>query len=138
MQWFNRPKPKPKEIWDEPIEWPIGDIEAAHRIRDICHSAADSAAKAGSLVGSLASNLAGDRDSKQQQYEVQRYENAGRAAMEIAMKITDDLLRDSAVRQIIDLCFKAGDLRTSRILFRAIQSASIRQEVLLDHPLLGP
>jgi hypothetical protein len=56
--------------------------------------------------------------------------------MEIAMKITDDLLRDSAVRQIIDLCLKANDLRTSRILFRAIQSSSIRQEVLRDHPSL--
>jgi hypothetical protein len=128
MQWFK--KQKPAEIWDEPIQWPIGDIEAAHKIRDICRSAADSAAKAGSL--------AGNRDSSKQQYEVQRYEQAARAAMAIAMKITDDLLRDSAVRQIVDLCFKADDLKTSRILFRAIQSASIRQEVLRDHPQLGP
>lgn len=127
MRWFK--KQKPAEIWDEPVQWPIGDIEAAHKIRDICRSALDSAAKAGSL--------AGDRDSKKQQHEVQRYERAGRAAMEIAMKIRDDLLRDSAVRQIIDLCFKADDLRTSRILFRAIQSPSIRQEVLQDHPQLA-
>jgi hypothetical protein len=28
------------EIWDEAIEWPIGYIEAAHRIREICRSAA--------------------------------------------------------------------------------------------------
>ena len=88
MRWFNRPKPK--EIWEEPIAGPIGDIEAAHLIRDICHSAADSAAKTGSL--------AGNRDASKQQYEVQRYEGAARAAMEIAMKIGDDLLRDSAVR----------------------------------------
>jgi hypothetical protein len=127
MRWFK--KEKPAEIWDEPIEGPIGDIEAAHKIRDICRSAADSAAKTGSL--------AGDRDGEKQQYEVQRYEQAGRAAMEIAMKISDDLLRDSAVRQIIDLCFKANDLRTSRILLRAIQSSSIRQEVLRDYPKLA-
>jgi hypothetical protein len=127
MRWFN--KPKPKEIWEEPVAGPLGDIEAAHLIRDICRSAADSAAKTGSL--------AGDRDAGKQQYEFQRYEGAARAAMEIAMKIGDDLLRDSAVRQIVDLCLKADDLRTSRILFRAIQSASIRQEVLRDHPLLG-
>jgi hypothetical protein len=127
MRWFN--KPKPKEIWEEPIAGPLGDIEAAHLIRDICYSAADSAAKTGSL--------AGNRDASRQQYEVQRYEGAARAAMEIAMKISDDLLRDSAVRQIVDLCLKADDLRTSRILFRAIQSASIRQEVLRDHPLLA-
>jgi hypothetical protein len=52
------------------------------------------------------------------------------------MKIADDLLRDSAVRQIISLCVKASDLRTARILFRAIQAASIREEVLQDHPIL--
>ena len=56
--------------------------------------------------------------------------------MEIAMKIADDLLRDSAVRQIVGLCLKANDLRTARILFRAIQAASIREEVLQDHPIL--
>ena len=37
MRWFYRSEPK--EIWDEDIEWPIGDIEAAHKIRDICNSA---------------------------------------------------------------------------------------------------
>jgi len=53
------------------------------------------------------------------------------------MKIGDDLLRDSAVRQIIDLCLTADDQRTARILFRAIQAPSIRDDVLRDHPLLG-
>jgi hypothetical protein len=123
MRWFN--KPKPKEIWEEPVVWPIGDIEAAHRIRDICRSAADSAASAAAP------------DAKNRQDEFQRYERAARAAMETAMKIGDDLLRDSAVRQIIDLCLKADDLRTARILFRAIQSPSIRDEVLRDHAQLG-
>ena len=123
MRWFN--KPRPKEIWEEPVAWPIGDIEAAHRIRDICRSAADSAGNAGTPGG------------KNQQYEFQRYENAARAAMETAMKIGDDLLRDTAVRQIIDLCLTADDARTARILFRAIQAQSIREEVLRDHPLLA-
>jgi hypothetical protein len=123
MRWFN--KPKPKEIWEEPVAWPIGDIEAAHRIRDICRSAADSAANAAAP------------DAKNRQDEFQRYERAARAAMETAMKVGDDLLRDSAVRQIIDLCLTADDLRTARILFRAIQSPSIRDEVLRDHPLLA-
>jgi hypothetical protein len=123
MRWFN--KPKPKEIWEEPVAWPIGDIEAAHRIRDICRSAADSAANAAAP------------DAKNRQDEFQRYERAARAAMETAMKIGDDLLRDSAVRQIIDLCLTADDLRTARILFRAIQSPSIRDEVLRDHAQLA-
>ena len=56
--------------------------------------------------------------------------------MEIAIKISDDLLRDSAVRQIVSLCVMANDLRTARILFRAIQAVSIREDVLNDHPAL--
>jgi hypothetical protein len=123
MRWFN--KPKPKEIWEEPVAWPIGDIEAAHRIRDICRAAADSAAKAAAP------------STQNRQDEFQRYERAARAAMETAMKIGDDLLRDSAVRQIIDLCLTADDLRTARILFRAIQAPSIRDEVLRDHSQLA-
>jgi len=122
MHWFT--KQKPPDVWDQPVDWPIGDLEAAHRIRDICRAAADSAAKAGAPGG------------QNQQHEFRRYERAGRVAMETAMKIGDDLLRDSAVRQIIDLCLTADDSRTARILFRAIQSPSIRDEVLRDHPLL--
>jgi hypothetical protein len=56
--------------------------------------------------------------------------------MEIAMKMADDLLRDSSVRQIVSLCMKASDLKTARILFRAIQAASIREDVLNEHPAL--
>jgi hypothetical protein len=117
-----------REIWDEEIQWPIGDIEAAHRIRDICRSAADSAEKVGSL--------AGDPDSKKTKAEAERYERASRAAMAIAIKIGDDLLRDSSVRQIVGLCMKANDLKTARILLRAIQAVSIREDVLNDHPVL--
>jgi hypothetical protein len=56
--------------------------------------------------------------------------------MEIAIKISDGLLRDSSVRQIVNLCLKANDLKTARILFRAIQSPSIKQEVLNEHSVL--
>ena len=90
MWWFDRSERK--EIWDEEIQWPIGDIEAAHRIRDICRSAADSAAKiAGAVV----------RSDKEKKSETERYERAARVAMEIALKISDGLLRDSSVRQIM-------------------------------------
>jgi hypothetical protein len=56
--------------------------------------------------------------------------------MTIAMKIADDLLRDAAVRQIVDLCVKANDMTRARILFRAIQATSIREGVLQEHPTL--
>ena len=126
MWWFS--KGKRKEIWDEDIQWPIGDIEAAHRIRDICRSAADSAEKVGAVA---------DRpDRNKGSYETERYERAAKDAMEIAIKISEDLLRDAAVRQIVSLCVKADDLKTARILFRAIQAVSIREDVLNDHPML--
>jgi hypothetical protein len=126
MWWFK--KDKRKEIWEEEIQWPIGDIEAAHKIRSICRSAADSAEKSGGLAGPV--------DSKQKKYEAERYERAAKTAMEIAIKISDDLVRDSSVRQIVSLCVTANDLRTARILFRAIQAVSIREDVLDDHPIL--
>ena len=121
-------KDRPEEVWDQPTEWPLGDIEAAHRIRDICRSAADSAEKVASF--------AGKPDSRKKKAEAERYQRAARAAMEIAMKIVDDLLRDAAVRQIIGLCLKANDQRTARILFRAIGAVSIREDVLQEYPIL--
>jgi hypothetical protein len=127
MQWFRRSERR--EIWDEAIQWPIGDIEAAKRIRDICHSAADSAEKIRGLAGSPAS-------SRKDKYQAERYERAAKAAMEIAMKVTDELMRDASVREIVDLCMSANNLQTARILFRAIQAASIREAACRDHPTL--
>lgn len=127
MQWFKRARRT--EIWDEPIDGPLGDIEAAKRIREICRSAAESAEKIGVQV---------DRTNKKISREVERYERAARAAMELAMTVSDELLRDAAVRQIVELCLKAGNITTARTLFRAIQSRSIRDDVLREHSqLLG-
>jgi len=126
MWWFS--KTKREEIWDEKIQWPIGDIEAAHKIREICRSAADSAEK---VAGS-----AGRPENKKTRKDVERYERASKAAMEIAIRVSDDLLRDASVRQIVELCMKANDLRTARILFRAVHADSIREDVLKDHPSL--
>jgi hypothetical protein len=133
MWWFK--KGKQKEIWDEHVEWPIGDIEAVHRIRDICRSAANSAERTGSLTDGAVgkkkkSEINNNKDA------AARYQRAAKAAMVIAPKISDDLMRDSAVRQIVDLCLKANDTTTARPLFRAIQAASIRDDVLKDHPAL--
>jgi hypothetical protein len=126
MGWFS--KSKREEIWDKEIPWPIGDIEAAQKIRGICRSAADSAEKV--------ADSASRPENKKTRYEVERYERASKTAMEIAIKMSDDLLRDASVREIVDLCMKANDLRTARILFRAVHAVSIRQEVLKDHPSL--
>jgi len=130
MWWLGRKRPG--EIWEEQIQWPIGDIEAAEKIRNICRSAADSAERVGAPVVSRRKR----KDRKAEARDSGRYQSAARTAMEIAMKISDDLMRDSAVGQILDLCVKANDMKTARILFRAIQAVSIREIVLNDHPTL--
>jgi hypothetical protein len=127
MWWFTKRKHQHQEIWDDNIQWPIGDIEAAHRIREICRSAADSAKRVGVSAG---------RRDNENNSETERYERATKAAMEIAARISDDLLRDVSVRQIVDLCVTADNMKTARILLRAIQAASIREDVLSDHPVL--
>jgi hypothetical protein len=125
MKWFG--KPKSGEVWDEPVEG-LGDIEAAERVRHICRSAADSAELAARLAGN------GKRSAqKKQQLESDRYERAAKAAMEIAMKMSDALMRDAALREIVDLCLTANNTRTAKILFRAIQAPAIRDMVLRDH-----
>ena len=116
MRWFARKTRQ--DIWDEPIEGSLGDIEAAERIRAICHAAFASAA---------GSAQTGQRE---------RYDRAARVAMEMAMKIADDLMRDDAVRRIVDLCMKADDTKTAQILFRAIQTGWIWEAVQQDHPAL--
>lgn len=120
------------EVWDEPVDGPLGDIEAAERIRNICRSAADSAEQAARLSGN------GKRSAqKQHKTESDRYERAAKAAMQIAMKMSDELMRDAAVREIVDLCLAANNSKTARILFRAIRAPDIRDMVVRDHPELG-
>jgi hypothetical protein len=123
---------QPGEVWDEPVDGPLGDIEAAERIRNICRSAADSAGQAADLAGN------GKRSAQRKhKAESERYERAARAAMEIAMKMSDELMRDAAVREIVDLCLTANNPKTAKILFRAIQAPAIRDMVLRDHPEMG-
>jgi DNA-binding ferritin-like protein len=119
MRWFARKTRQ--DIWDEVIERPLGDIEAAERIRAICDAAAASA----------------DGSARNDKRDSERYERAAKVAMEIAMKISDGLMRDDAVHRIVDLCMKANDLKTAQILFRAIHASWIRETVQRDHPTLA-
>ncbi|MDA9433323.1 hypothetical protein [Bradyrhizobium sp. CCBAU 51627] len=119
MKWFA--KQRRADIWDEAVEWPLGDIEAAARIRAICDAAGQNA-------------IAAARNDKG---ESARYERAAKVAMEIAMKISDGLMRDDAVHRIVDLCMSANDIKTAQILFRAIHAGWIRETVQRDYPTLA-
>ena len=118
------------EVWEEPLEGPLGDIEAAE-VRGICRSAAESAEPAARPRRQWQRSA-----RKKQEVETARYQRAAKAAMEIAMKISDDLMRDAAVREIVDSVPRANNPRTAKILFRAIHAPAIRDMVLRDHPEL--
>jgi hypothetical protein len=126
MRWFNRERQP--DIWEVADDQPLGDIGAAHKIRDICASA-----------GAIAERLvaAGGRDAgKQHAADAERYQAAIKRALEIAMQISDDSMRDVSVSQIIKLCVQVDHLKTARVLLRTIQSERTRAELVADHPKL--
>jgi methylmalonyl-CoA mutase N-terminal domain/subunit len=126
MRWFN--KEKQPEVWEVADDQPLGDIAAAHKIRDICASA-----------GAIAERLvaAGPRDAeKKLAADAERYQAAIKRALEIAMQISDDSMRDVSVSQVIKLCVQLDHLQTARVLLRAIRSEKTRTELVTDHPKL--
>jgi hypothetical protein len=126
MRWFN--KEKQPEVWEVADDQPLGDIAAAHRIREICASAAAIAEK---LVA------AGTRDAENKlAADAARYQAAIKRALEIAMQISDDSMRDVSVSQVIRLSVKVDHLKTARVLLRAIQSERSRAELVADYPVL--
>jgi hypothetical protein len=106
MRWLHRERQP--DVWEVADDQPLGDIGAAHKIRDICASA-----------GTIADRLvaAGGRDAEKQQ-------------------AADDSMRDVSVGQIIKLCVQVDHLKTARVLLRAIQSEKSRADLVADHPKL--
>jgi hypothetical protein len=126
MRWFQ--KTQQPDVWEVADAQPLGDIEAAHRIREICASAATIAEKM---------TAAGPRGAENNKAaETERYQAAIKRALEIAMKISDDAMRDVSVGQIIGLCVTVDHMKTARILVRAIKSESTRAELIAGNPAL--
>jgi hypothetical protein len=126
MRWFHRERQP--EVWEVVDDQPLGDIGAAHKIRDIC-------ASAGAIAEKLAVDGARDTEKKQAA-DAERYQAAIKRALEIAMQISDDSMRDVSVSQIIKLCVQLDHLKTARILFRAIRSEKTRAELVAENPKL--
>ena len=74
MRWFNRGVKK--EVWEEDIDWPLGDLEAANRIRAICSAASTSAEKM--------SARADVSEDKRNSRDTERYERAAKTAIRSA------------------------------------------------------
>ena len=126
MRWFHGEQQP--EVWEVADDQPLGDIAAAHKIRDIC-------ASAGAIAERLAA--AGGRDAeKKLAADAERYQAAIKRALEIATQISDDSMRDVSVSQIIKLCMQVDHLKTAKVLLRAIQSEKMRAELVADHPKL--
>jgi hypothetical protein len=127
MHWFR--KARQPDVWEVPDSKPLGDIEAAQKIREICASAATIAEKM--------STIGGRAPEKNKAAETERYQAAIKRALEIAMKISDDSMRDASVSQIIGLCVMVDHMKTARILVRAIKSENTRTELIAGNPALS-
>ena len=126
MRWFQ--KTRQPDAWEVADAHPLGDIEAAHRIREICASA--------EIIAEKMTVAGGRAPEKNKAAETERYQAAIKRALEIAMKISDDAMRDVSVGQIIALCVTVDHMKTARILVRAIKSESTRAELIAGNPAL--
>jgi hypothetical protein len=126
MHWFQ--KARQPDVWEVADAKPLGDIEAAQKIREIC-------ASAGAIADKMAAS--GRRADKDKTAETERYQAAIKRALELAMKISDDAMRDVSVSQIIALCVTVDHMKTARILVRAINSESTRVELIKANPALA-
>jgi hypothetical protein len=126
MRWFQ--KTRQPDVWEVADAQPLGDIEAAQKIREICASAEAVAENRTAAGGRHAGINAAS--------ETERYRAAIKRALEIAVKISDDAMRDVSVGQIIGLCVTVDHMKTARILVRAIKSESTRAELIAGNPAL--
>jgi hypothetical protein len=135
MRWFQ--KTRRPDVWEIADDQPLGDIEAASRIREICASAGTIAEKM-AASGGYKANRKSEKEGagNDRAAEAERYQAAIKRALEIAMKIADDQMRDVAVSQIIRLCVKVDHLKTARVLIRAIHSEQTQAELMADNPVL--
>ena len=126
MSWFR--KERQPEVWEVADDQPLGDIGAAHKIREICASAA-------AIAEAMAA--AGGRNAEQKRAaDAERYQAGIKRAIEIAMQISDDSMRDVSISQIIRLSVKMDHLKTARVLLRTIRSGKTRAELTAESPAL--
>jgi hypothetical protein len=127
MKWFRKQLKAP--LSSAPASASDLEIDAEAqllaKIRNMC---AVATASAESVAQSSSDDLA--------RSERQRFESARRMSLELAKTITDVSYRDSALYHIVELCTKANDIETARILVRGIRTGTIREQLLEEHPVI--
>ena len=100
-----------------------GEAQSLNKIINMCTVATASAERA--ALNPHADESKGER---------QRFESAKRMSLQLAKEITDVSYRDAALEHIVELCMKANDLETARILISGIQTEVIRERLLEEYP----
>jgi hypothetical protein len=126
MSWFR--KDRQPEVWEVADDQPLGDIGAAHKIREICVSAA--------AIAEAMAAAGGPKAEQKRAADAERYQAGIKRAIEIAMQISDDSMRDVSISQIIRLSVKMDHLKTARVLLRTIRSDKTRAELTAESPAL--
>jgi len=126
MKWFKRSKPEAEGVPayrpDPALE---SDAQVLTKIRSLCEVAAASAKVVGRRVA----------DEETMKHENHRFESAKRLSLELAKGIGDEFYRDTALQLIVELCMTANDVTAASILVRGIQTGTIRERLLEEHPV---
>ena len=127
IKWFKKLPKAPHGTVPTCASDPKIDVEtqALTKIRNMC---AVATASAESVARSSYDDLT--------KGEKQRFQSAKRMSLELAKDITDVSYRDTALQHIVELCMKANDIETARILVRGIQTGMIREELLEEYPVI--
>jgi pentatricopeptide repeat protein len=108
-------------------EGAIDDIKAARQIREICNSVSGSAERVAVLFYGP--------NNKSKKREIDRYKRARKLAEKKVEQISDKLLRDTALNQILNFCMKANDIESAEKLFHQLQTTMIKENVISEHPI---
>jgi hypothetical protein len=127
MTWFR--KGEPREAWEIDDEGSLGDIIVARQIREICNSVADSAEAVSVLYY-------GPRTETKKR-QIDRYERAKKRAEKKLEQISDELLRDAAIYQVLNFCMKATDVENAERLFHQLQTTTIKRIAMSEHPMFA-
>jgi hypothetical protein len=94
------------------------------RVRNLCKLYAGSA----EIVGK-----GGVSDDKALEHEKERYENGRKKVLEIAIKLTNELYRDAALHEALNLCMRAKDMEFATAIAKAITTNLIQATILQEH-----